>query len=520
MPEMLTVRDMTVAFGGVKALDGLSFSVANGEIHGIIGPNGAGKTTAINAMTGFVPVSSGEILFNDAPLPKTSRGIALLGITRTFQGPATFPALTAVENVMTGGYSHPVIGMLRDVLLTKAARMERAKQRDAAAQLLERVNFGHPIDTPVDELAFGEHRKVEIARALMFRPRLLLLDEPTAGLTEEEVQSVSSLLRQVVNESREPFSIVLVEHNVPLVFSLSDTVTAFDQGRVIASGMPAEVRSTPSVVESYLGGHTPDEKPEEAAQDEIRVISETTQTRASEATLVVSNLEAGYGSVSVLQEVSMTVQPGELVLIYGRNGAGKSTLLNAIAGFPRPSKGEVILGTRRLHRLTVSQIVRAGLGLVPQERGVIASLTVEDNLGLGTVGLRLSRAEYRQRVEELYGRFPALSARSKQLAGTLSGGERQMLALAKVLIRRPQVLLLDEPSIGLAPTIVENLRAVVQNIREEGISVVVAEQNVWWVAPLASRAYLLEGGVLREEGPVAEIIKRDVLIASYLGDEI
>ena len=152
------------------------------------------------------------------------------------------------------------------------------------------------------------------------------------------------------------------------------------------------MRSTPSVIESYLGGHTPDEKPEEEAQDEVRVISEMTHASASDTTLVISNLEAGYGSVSVLQDVTMTVQPGELVLIYGRNGAGKSTLLNAIAGFPRPSKGEVILGTKRLHRLTVSQIVRAGLGLVPQERGVIASLTVEDNLGLGTVGMRISDA--------------------------------------------------------------------------------------------------------------------------------
>jgi len=519
MSEMLAVRDLTVRFGGVNALDKLSFNVSSGEIHGIIGPNGAGKTTAINALTGFVPRVSGEITFQGKVLSRNPRRVTELGITRTFQTPATFPGLTAIENVMSGGDHRLRAGVVRVLLGSRAARTEEAAARDAASVLLERVGFVPPVDTPVSELSFGEHRKVEIARALMFGPKLLLLDEPTAGLTAEEVQAVAVLLRQVVDESIEPLSVVLVEHNVPLVFSLSDTVTAFREGTAIASGTPSEVRATDSVIESYLGG-VPTEATVGADGTSAPRSYAGPSTLASRATLTVSDLESGYGQIKVLHGVNMVVEPGELILVYGRNGAGKSTLLNSIAGYPRPSSGQVTLGAKRLRRLTVSQIVRAGVGLVPQERGVIASLSVDDNLKLATVGMRLTRAEFHARRSELHARFPVLSKRTKQLAGTLSGGERQMLALAKVLIRHPQVLLLDEPSIGLAPTIVEQLRGIVRRISEEGISVVVAEQSVWWISPLATRAYLLEEGRVVAEGKPEEIIEREGLILTYLGDEV
>lgn len=517
--DMLTVEDVTVSFGGVKALDDLSFSVRSGEIHGIIGPNGAGKTTSINVLTGFVPRRGGRVLFQGKELPRAPHRIAALGIGRTFQAPATFPALTAVENVMSGGDRHLSAGIVGGMLRTKKARLEQAQSRREAETLLERVGFALPPDTPVSGLPYGEHRKLEIARALMFRPRLLLLDEPTAGLTSDEVDIVADLLRRVVDEATDPLSIVLVEHNVPLVFSLSDTVTAFHEGRVIASGTPAVVRHTHAVIESYLGGHDPEVEPEPVVVSEP-TRREGTRTRRAESALKVNRLEAGYGRIKVLKGVDLTVEPGELVLVYGRNGAGKSTLLNSIVGNPRPSGGEVLLGSQPLHHLSVSQIVRAGVALVPQERGVIAGLSVEDNLRLGTVGLGLRRGEYQNRREELLDRFPALRSRTRQLAGTLSGGERQMLALAKVLVRHPAALLLDEPSIGLAPTVVEQLQGIVRQISAEGISVLVAEQNVWWVAPLASRAYLLETGTVAHEGSADEVIKRESLITSYLGGEI
>ncbi|MGW3606330.1 ATP-binding cassette domain-containing protein [Micromonospora sp. NPDC005161] len=516
MPDLLSIKDLVVTFGGVHALDGLDLTVGTGEIHGIIGPNGAGKTTVINAMTGFVAPASGEIRFDGRRLPRQTHRIARLGVGRTFQAPATFPGLNAVENVMSGGDRRLRSGIVGSLVQSPRTRREDSTARAEAGELLERVGFSLPPTTPVTSLPYGEHRKIEIARALMFRPRLLMLDEPTAGLTTSEVSAISDVLRDAMSAADGAMSIILVEHNVPFVFGLCDTVTAFHRGRAIASGTPSQVRAEDSVIESYLGN--------QADQDASTTVvrrDEPSSTGTSDRhrpTLTVRDLHAGYAKVRVLRGVDMEVAPGELVLVYGRNGAGKSTLLNAIAGSPRPSRGEVLLGDRTLHRMTVSQIVRSGVALVPQERGVISGQSVEDNLLLGCVGLRLGRSESVERRDEVLERFPALRSRVKQLAGTLSGGERQMLALAKVLIRRPEVLLLDEPSIGLAPTIVEGLHDIVASIRAEGLSVIVAEQNVWWVAPLASRAYLLQTGAIEASGSVDSVLARESLISSYLGD--
>ena len=236
--------------------------------------------------------------------------------------------------------------------------------------------------------------------------------------------------------------------------------------------------------------------------------------------LEVKGVDAGYGRVKVVRDISFSVSAGELVVICGRNGAGKSTLLNALAGHPRVSAGEVRWLGERIDQLTVSQIVRRGLALLPQERGVIAEQSIDANLRLSAIGLDLSRGEFSARREEMLVRFPKLRERHKQLAGTLSGGERQMLALAKVLIRKPRLLLMDEPSIGLAPTIVEDLQRIVAEISRDGIAVIVAEQNVWWAASLASRAFLLESGSFVAEGAPQDIVQRERIIENFLGQEI
>ena len=523
---ILRATDLTVAFGGVLALDRFSVAVEAGEIHGVIGPNGAGKTTAINVLTGFIPPSGGQVLFEGRPLPSSPHRIACAGIGRTFQSSSIFPDLSAGENVMCGGHHGTRAGVLRCMFGTPLARREEQELRTAAQGWLGRVGFRYPFDAPMRSLPFGEQRKVEIARALMATPRLLLLDEPTAGLTADEVVLIARLLKSLQHDAAHPLSVLLVEHNVPFIFSLCDRVTALDKGRAIATGTPAEIRVRSEVIESYLGGHA-EQAPTEAASNPAApalaaaapAVSAAPTTSAA-TILEVKGVDAGYGRVKVVRDISFSVRAGELVVICGRNGAGKSTLLNALAGHPRVAAGEVRWLGERIDQLTVSQIVRRGLALVPQERGVIAEQSIDANLRLSAIGLDLSRGEFTARREEMLVRFPKLRERHKQLAGTLSGGERQMLALAKVLIRKPRLLLMDEPSIGLAPTIVEDLQRIVAEISRDGIAVIVAEQNVWWAASLASRAFLLESGSFVAEGAPQEIVQRERILENFLGQEI
>jgi ABC-type branched-subunit amino acid transport system ATPase component len=513
MTPLLEARSLSIAFYGLKALTDFSLAVPEGEIHGIIGPNGAGKTTAINALTGFLQPTSGGAIFAGKPLPRSPYAIAQAGIGRTFQSPSIFTTLNAVENVMCGGYRWTRGGLLDAILRSPLLRREEAVLRAEATGLLEKVGFGYPPETEVASLPFGELRKLEIARALMGRPELLMLDEPTAGLTADEVMGVGRLLREARTEDGKPLTIILVEHNVPFVFGLCDRVTAVDKGSIIASGTPEEVREQQSVIDSYLGGGNA------VATAGIAETGPHTPAEVEKSSLLeVHGLCAGYGRMTVVRDIDLSVKSGDLIVLCGRNGAGKSTILNAIAGEPRPSAGRVLWRGARIDGHSVSRIVRSGIGLVPQERGVIAGQSIDANLRLSVVGLGLDGRAFEERCEEIYGRFPKLRERREQLAGTLSGGERQMLALAKVLMRRPQLMLLDEPTTGLAPTIVQELQKIVLDINAQGIAIVVAEQNVGWIAPIASRAYLLDHGRIIAAGDPNDVIRREQVIESYLGE--
>lgn len=512
MSLVLHAKDLTVSFGGVLALDNFALEVEEGEIHGVIGPNGAGKTTAINVLTGFIRSRGGEINFAGKTLPLSPHLIAQAGIARTFQASAIFPDLSAGENVMCAGHRWTGSGLLRCMFRTRLARAEEVELKKSAQVWLNRVGFKSSFDTPMKSLPFGEQRKVEIARALMARPKILLLDEPTAGLTSEEVKLIAVLLKSINQDGGQPISVLIIEHNVPFIFSLCDRVTAMESGRNIDTGTPADIRKHKKVISSYLGGElaSSEQQPATAPNDSHK-------PGLQKIILEARGIEVGYGRIKVIRDLDLTVKQGELIVVCGRNGAGKSTLLNSLVGHPRISAGEIKWFGRRIDQFSVSQIVRTGIALVPQERGVIAEQSVDANLRLASIGLGLSAKNYLIREEEMLERFPKLKARKNQLAGTLSGGERQMLALAKVLIRRPQLLLLDEPSIGLAPTILEGLQKIVTDISHQGISVIVAEQNVGWIAPLATRAYLLESGKFVAQGRPDEIIRREQLIESFLG---
>jgi branched-chain amino acid transport system ATP-binding protein len=232
------------------------------------------------------------------------------------------------------------------------------------------------------------------------------------------------------------------------------------------------------------------------------------------ALLSVSSAHIAYGKVEAVRSVSLDVAPGEIVTIVGANGAGKTTLLNAVMGI-LPLKGGVTFAGQDIARLDIEDRVAAGLSLVPEHRELFGTMNVEDNLQLGA--FRIGRSVAAQSLERVYTLFPRLRERHKQLAGTLSGGEQQMLAMGRALMGAPKLLMLDEPSLGLAPIIVADIFRIIGELRASGVSVLLVEQNAQAALQIADRAYVMELGEFILNGPAKDIAANTRVAASYLG---
>ena len=421
---------MSRSFGSLRAVSSVSFTAQRGEITALIGPNGAGKTTMFNLIGGYQPLDSGVIRFDGREIQTLPpRDIARLGIGRTFQNLQLFDTMTVLENVMCGHYRLMRSGIFAISLRLPRVAAQEAEARHAARAALAFVGLDGAEALDPNALSFGHQRLVEIARALALRPELLLMDEPASGLNDVETERLSELILRIAALG---ITVLLVEHDMRLVMGLADHVVVMDHGEKMSSGTTETVRADPKVIAAYLG------------------------QAASSMLLEIQSLSSGYGRTPVLRDVSMTVGQGEIVALIGANGAGKSTLLNTIMGLVAISDGDISFAGQSIARLPTPAIVRAGIAQVPERRQLFGTMTVEENLLMGAYTAADRRA-VPTLLEEQFVRFPILRERHRQAAQTLSGGQQQMLAIARSAMSRPRLLLLDEPSLGLAPLLVARI---------------------------------------------------------------
>ncbi|GGO35834.1 ABC transporter ATP-binding protein [Deinococcus humi] len=234
------------------------------------------------------------------------------------------------------------------------------------------------------------------------------------------------------------------------------------------------------------------------------------------ALLEIEDLSVNYGAIQAVRGLTLEVNEGEVVTLIGANGAGKTTTLRAVSRILRPVTGRILFGGRDITRLPPAEAVKIGIAQSPEGRQVLARQSIQDNLELGAF-TRSSRAEMRADIEKMFGRFPRLGERRTQLAGTLSGGEQQMLAIARALMSRPKLLLLDEPSLGLAPIIVREIFAIVRELNEQGVTILLVEQNAKLAMQSSHRTYVLEAGQMTFNGNSADLVSDERVLHAYLG---
>jgi branched-chain amino acid transport system ATP-binding protein len=557
---VLAIRDLTKSFGGVQAVAGISFEIGRGELLALIGPNGAGKFTCFNMIGGQLRPDAGDIRFEGRSIAGLQpRQIWRLGVGRTFQVAATFASMTVIENVQLALASHH--GRLHDMVGSLGACRRRE-----AEELLNQVGMTDAAHRACRELAYGDVKRVELAIALAKDPRLLLMDEPTAGMGPRERLDMITLVKRLVTDRGT--AVLFTEHSMDVVFAFADRIVVMARGALIAEGDPAAIRHNAEVQEVYLGaGETyatagapsvpsqtpvsssakagnpagaapaPDRLPQTVARierSEIRVrlarvattlpgfagaqpglrvagegsVGAGAATRDADAVLEVENLNAWYGGARVLFDLSLRVGRGEAVALMGRNGAGKSTTIKAVMALMARRSGTVRFCGRDISRLRPYEIARLGIGFVPEDRRVFSDLTVAENLDVGRQPPRRfpdGKPAPLWTEERLYDLFPNLAAMANRLGRQMSGGEQQMLAVARTLMGNPVLVLLDEPSEGVAPVIVERMANTISELKRAGLSVLLSEQNIHFAGLVCDRAYVLEKGEVQWQGAMMEL---------------
>jgi branched-chain amino acid transport system ATP-binding protein len=515
--SLLEVAGATKRYGGLVAIDNVNLRIKPGNVFGIIGPNGAGKSTLIGLIGGALNLSAGAIRLDGRDVSRLAASErARAGIGRTYQIPRPFLDMTVEENLEVAQYSiEPYVG-------AAVARRERQA-------LLARTGLADAARAPARLLPLLRRKRLEVARALALKPRLLLLDEVGAGLVDSEIDELIALIASISNEST---AIVIVEHVIRIVGECCSQLAVLDFGRKLIEGPTAQILADDQVAAVYLGtggSRTAAPTPnglQAPSRESVHIGGGT--ARSGLAALVaapagpvaaplleLTDVCAGYGQARVLNGLNLTVQEGEAVAVLGANGAGKTTLARVISGALTPSSGRVRIAGVDVAGQASHRIAAKGVAHCMEGRRIFATLSVRENLLIAARSAPPEEA--RRRIEAVYDLFPILAERKNQQATSMSGGQQQMLAIGRALMARPRLAIFDEISLGLAPVIMDRLYEALRLLKDARMTLIIIEQDIDRALALADRAYVLEHGAIGLSGKPDEV-RNDVRLKHiYVG---
>jgi ribose transport system ATP-binding protein len=491
---LLEMRGITKHFPGVTALDGVDFELERGEVHVILGENGAGKSTLIKMLSGAYQPDEGEILFEGEPVRVPSAAVAQgLGISTIYQEFNLVPQLTVAENVFLGRQPR------------RLGIVDRRRMREEARRLLERIKVRVDPDAPVSALGVAQRQMVEIAKALSLEARVLIMDEPTASLSGQEVQRLFEIVRGL---KQEEVGVIFISHHLEEVTEIGDRVTVLRDGKLVGQ-VPATTDHS-ELVRMMVGRSIEDQFPRRRPE-------------IGDVLLEVRDLSRE----GALEDVSLRVRAGEVVGIAGIVGAGRTELARAIFGVDPVDSGEVWVEGRRMERFDPREAKNRGIGFITEDRqrqGIVPPLSVAENLVLASLGKSTSlglvnRGEQRSRAQKMIDELNIRTPGPEQEVRYLSGGNQQKTVIGKWLLADSRVLIMDEPTRGIDVGAKVEIYELMNELTEQGAGILMISSDLPEVLGMSDRILVMAGGRITGELSGEEATQERVMTLATQGSE-
>ena len=491
MPNSILLRAINVdkSFAGVHALKRASFELKAGEVHALIGENGAGKSTLIKIITGAVTPDAGEIQINGKTVSHNTPRIAKqLGIAAMYQQPALFPELSVAENIAIGLEESPAF-----------SRVDWGKRKRKAAELLARIGARIDPDTEAGDLTLPQQQLVEIARALGAEAKVLILDEPTASLSEEDAQNLFTVIRQLRSEGA---GVIYISHRLEELPVIADRVTVLRDGSTIDTRVIADINRQ-QLIQLMVGR-------------ELSAVFPKNAVQIGECVLELHQLGCAASGV---HDVNLSVRAGEIVGLAGLVGCGRTQLAHAIFGLTPADHGEVLLRGKPVKITSAAQAIEFGVAYVPEDRrrhGVIMDLAISANITLASLP-RLSRfgtMDFQRETEvatEYTRRLRIKTPATFAPVATLSGGNQQKVALSRWLVTNPSVLILDEPTQGIDVGAKSEVHALMTELAAQGVAILMISSELPEVLGMSDRIAVMCGGTIVATLDHAEATQEKIL---------